>query len=192
MTAQKIPVLFAEKNSVYNKIPSVDIYDEERNALTYFGNSPIVAHPPCRLFSRLRKFSTAHPGEKYLAYHSVNLIRRNGGILEHPAYSSLWKEKGLPLGNLTDRWSGFTLSIDQHWFGHPCRKNTWLYIVGIPKNQLPVYPLNFQRIEFCINSSSSRSALAELPKSLRSSTPLLLAQYLVNLAFMIKEKKEAC
>jgi len=41
--------LFVLENSHYKgRLP--DCYDENRNALTYAGTNPVIAHPPCQLW----------------------------------------------------------------------------------------------------------------------------------------------
>src|SRR5208282_4230466 len=94
---EMISVLFAARNSVYKTIPGLDVWDEDRNALKWPGGNPGIFHPPCRLWSRwLRHFSTAPIAEKELALWSVEQVRANGGVLEHPACSLLWDEAQLP------------------------------------------------------------------------------------------------
>lgn len=41
-----VAVLFARSNSVYKSMPGCDVFDLERDARTYSGNSPVIAHPP--------------------------------------------------------------------------------------------------------------------------------------------------
>ena len=68
---------------------------------------------------------------------------KNGGILEHPKGSKLWKEAPLPMpGEPQDEYGGFTILIDQYHFGHVARKWTHLYIVGIDPNEVPPIPLS--------------------------------------------------
>ena len=184
-----IPILFTESNSFYKSLPGTDCYDIKRNALTFQGESAVIAHPPCRLFSRLRAFSTAPQSEKELAYFALSVIQQNGGILEHPANSILWKEKNLPFGNQIDEFGGFTLSVDQHWFGHPARKNTWLYIVGLSPGQLPNYSLKFDAIQFKQDKADNKSGKKEIPKKLRNATPPDFARWLLEIARLINEKK---
>jgi len=184
-----VPVLFTEEKSNYLSVPGASCWNKQRNALTYFGNHAVICHPPCRLFSKLKSFSTADESEKQLAYHALNLVRRNGGILEHPAGSSLWREKNLPLGSQVDQYCGFTISLNQFWFGHPAKKNTWLYICGISRSQVPALPLNFDRREFCVSAPNRNTNLTELPKALRNHTPILFARYLINLAILIESNK---
>jgi hypothetical protein len=88
----------------------------------------------------LSHMANPRPDEKQLAYFALAQVRLNGGILEHPAGSRLWKEAPLPLGDEVDEFGGFTIEIDQFDFGHVAHKNTKLYICGIAKDKLPPLP----------------------------------------------------
>jgi len=44
-----VAVLFARADSIYKSLPDCDVYDIERDARTYDGPWPVVAHPPCRV-----------------------------------------------------------------------------------------------------------------------------------------------
>lgn len=167
-------VLYARKNSIYKTLPNLDVYDEIRDARTFTGRLPIIAHPPCRLFGKLKHFSKAPIEEKQLAYHAVDLIRVNGGVLEHPSWSLLWFEKNLPLPGVIDSHGGFTLPILQSWFGHKCAKATWLYIKGINPNDLPPIPYKLGVPTERIGDSGSMLT--------REGTPLELALYLTSIA----------
>ena len=111
----------------------LDCWDIERNALNWAGGNPIVAHPPCRAWGQLSHFAKPREGEKELAIYSINQIRKYGGVLEHPRASKLWKEMNLPTGSQVDEFGGYTLCINQSWFGHRAEKKTLLYICGCPK-----------------------------------------------------------
>ncbi len=107
-----------------------DWYDERRDARTYAGPHPIVAHPPCGPWGRLRHLSKRD--DPQLALDAVEQVRRWGGVLEHPRRSLLWEARGLPPpGHLPDAWGGVTIAVDQVDFGHVARKATWLYVVGV-------------------------------------------------------------
>jgi hypothetical protein len=81
------------------------------------------------------------PDEKDLAWFALDKVRTNGGILEHPFGSRLWKEAKLPeMGQGYDEFGGFTLVIDQFDFGHVAHKKTKLYICGIKIEDLPELP----------------------------------------------------
>lgn len=137
-----IPVLFVHSKSNYKLDKEFDCYDEKRNALNYTGSSAVICHPPCRKFSRLRGLSQAPETEKQLAYFAVDLVRKNGGIVEHPHDSQLWKDKEVVKPGYTDQYGGFTICIDQSWFGYYTPKRTLLYIVGIKPKELPTYDFN--------------------------------------------------
>jgi hypothetical protein len=103
-------------------------YDEARDARTYDGPWPVVAHPPCGPWGRLRHMSCNQ--DPSLAPIAVEQVRRFGGVLEHPAYSLLWAHAGLPLpGELPDVFGGRTVAVDQCDWRHVARKPTWLYLV---------------------------------------------------------------
>lgn len=105
-------------------------YDAERDARAYKGELPIVAHPPCGPWGRLRHLS--RNDDPALAPLAIAQVRRVGGVLEHPATSLLWSSFGLPRpGDAIDAWGGQTIAVNQCDFGHVARKATWLYIVRV-------------------------------------------------------------
>lgn len=135
----RVAVLFAREGSVYHAFSTCDVYDQKRDARTFAGGMPIIAHPPCRTWGCLKAFSTAPAEEHALGPWAVAQIRRWGGVLEHPKGSSLFRECGIPRpGCLPDEWGGWTLEVDQFHWGHKARKRTWLYIVGT--RQIPMRP----------------------------------------------------
>lgn len=135
-----IAVLFARSDSAYKDYPEFDVYDIQRDARAYCKSYPVLAHPPCRAWGQLSHMANPREGEKQLAYLSLAQVRLNGGILEHPASSRLWKEANLPVGMFTDEFGGFTIEIDQWDFGHVAHKATKLYICGIDIKDLPAMP----------------------------------------------------
>ena len=178
-----VSVLFARSDSIYKKIKCCDVWDSERNALNYKGDLPVIAHPPCRLFSRLRAFSTAPISEKKLAYFAVDCVRCYGGVLEHPSGSLLFKEYSLPLNKEYDNFGGFTISVNQSWWQHPCTKKTLLYIKGCKRSDVPAFPLNFDLCSYCITSNKkNKKLLKECRKDDRDKTPYLFALWLIELA----------
>lgn len=154
-----IAILCVNAKSVYKKIQGVDCWDEKRDAYNYAGQSPIIAHPPCAQWSRLHHFAHKNEKEKGLALHCFKLIQKYGGILEHPAGSKFFKAVGV---------MHQVISIDQHWFGYPARKRTYLYF-----NQCkPVsFPLNFNAVEKKVNDMSG---------STRSKTTQVMAEWLIR------------
>lgn len=176
-----VAALYCEAGSVYNSLPFVDVYDQCRDARTYTGDSPVVAHPPCRLWSRMRAFSAAPVEEKDLAFHAIAQVRRCGGVLEHPVGSSLWSVAQLPAPGEGDA-HGFATVVDQQWFGHLARKRTLLYVCGVDWWRVPQMPMTLGEAQ-CVVSGRGR----QLPKRLRSSSPPDFARWLVAIARSARE-----
>lgn len=184
---RSVAALFVREDSIYKSFPGVDCYDAQRGALTFPGGMPIIAHPPCRTWGKLRQFSTLAPaGEHALAIWAVDQVRQWGGILEHPEGSSLWTEAGLPapLCGTRDYLSAgreYTLRVDQHWWGHQARKRTWLFICGIPLGRLPALPVVLGEPRYTVTGGRPWHKKGLSPGA-RDKTPLAFAQWLVDAA----------
>ncbi len=183
----KVAVLFARKDSHYKAIPGADVWDIDRDARNWPGGRSVVAHPPCRAWGRLRHMATAvKPPEKELALFAVRQVRVFGGVLEHPAGSTLWAEAGLPRPGRHDEFGGWTLPIVQSWWGHKADKATWLYIVGCAPVDVPTLPFRLGRATHVVASNSYAKGhplwRPEITKAEREHTPPQLAAWLVDLA----------
>lgn len=133
-----IAALYVERGGTYFKRSDVDPWDKERDAKNYAGPWPVVAHPPCGAWGNLRHLYTGE--DATLAPIAVEQVRRWGGVLEHPRASKLWSFAALPMpGEPADRFGGYTVEVRQVDWGHPARKPTWLYIVGVSPAEL-VFP----------------------------------------------------
>lgn len=168
-----VAVLFARSRSIYKSIPGCDVFDLARDARTYAGSAPVIAHPPCRGWGRLRQFAQVRPDEKELAIFALDQVRRCGGVLEHPWASTLWIHAGLPGPGRLDEYGGFTMGVLQGDFGHAAPKATWLYICGLLPDEIPA-PL------FELGENTGR--IANMSKASRESTPLPFAHWLIELA----------
>lgn len=178
-----VAVLFARADSIYKTLPSCDVFDLARDARNYCGELPVVAHPPCRAWGRLRTFAKPRPDEKALVFFAIDNVRRCGGVLEHPASSSLWTTSGLPLpGQGFDDFGGWSLEVPQKRWGHLAEKNTWLYICGVRPSELPAIPLILGDASHVVASSKKTGGRPELPRYMREATPLAFATWLVDLA----------
>jgi len=173
-------VLFARVDSNYKDFPC-DVWDIERDALRWPGGCPIVAHPPCRAWGRLRTFAKPRPGEKDLARWAVKMVRIWGGVLEHPAQSTLWADQGLPKQGTVDLYGGWTMAAPQRWWGHKAEKSTWFYIVGCKPGELPPIPFNLGYATHVVQSSK-KNHLPHISKTEREHTPPDLAKWLIDLA----------
>ena len=181
-----VAVLFVAKQSIYKLPPlrgRVDAWDENRDARRFRGGMPVIAHPPCRLWSELSHMSTAPSEEKQLAIFALDRVRMCGGVLEHPYKSKLWKYCGLPLpGSGQDEWGGFTIEVDQFHWGHKARKRTWLYIAGIGPGDVPVMPKRAGEPTHVVTTSNGNTKKPEVQRWERSATPPYFATWLYELA----------
>lgn len=131
----RIAILCACKDSTYFDIQSdnysLDIYTALRPVKLFNDNCPVIAHPPCAQWSRLKNSARIDLVEKQLAYDCWKLVRRNGGILEHPNGSQFMRE-----------FVGYSncQRIHQSDFGFAAKKDTLLYLnkVKLQPAQLPV------------------------------------------------------
>jgi len=177
-----VAVLFARADSIYKTLP-VDVWDEARDARGWPGGSPLVAHPPCRMWGRLRQFANGGHDEKMLAVGAVAHVRKYGGVLEHPAESTLWAHCGLPRpGRFPDSFGGWSMAVDQFLFGHRAEKSTWLYVVGCEPDDLPYMPIRGGRPTHCVRPTKSYPRLPSITKREREATPPAFAAWLVELA----------
>jgi len=113
-------------------LPGLDLWTAERNTYNFAGSNPVIAHPPCAQWSRMKSFARSNQHEKDLAVFCWEAVMRNGGIFEHPAGSSFFSFIGANRDHL--------FSVDQHWWNFPCRKRTYLYF---NRCEPGIYPLNF-------------------------------------------------
>lgn len=180
-----VAILFARQDSNYKAMAGCDVYDIDRDARTFAGGMPVVAHPPCRAWASLRHHAKPRDGEKDLAFFAIDAVRTNGGVLEHPWLSTLWSVAGLPESGSIDQWGGWTLPIDQNWFGHRARKRTRLYIVGVTPRQIPEIPIVLGEATHTVGLWSGRDRSRCRPSIAKweyENTPPALAEWLVELA----------
>lgn len=188
-----VAVLFARADSVYKTMPGCDVFDIDRDARTWQGGSPVVAHPPCRAWGRLRAFAKPRADEKDLARWAVAQVRQWGGAVEHPECSQLWPDQNLPAPEQRDEFGGWTLPIHQWWFGHRAQKRTLLYIVGCEPRDVPEFPMRLGVSDCRIRLDKRRADGSHIRKgdpdyqpvlgdAEREHTPPALAAWLVELA----------
>lgn len=124
-----VAALYVETDGVYFGLPDVDPWDVTRDARLYAGPHPVVAHPPCGPWGRLKFLCTKQ--DPSCGPRAVEQVRTFGGVLEHPKDSALWHRCEMPRpGELPDAWGGRSYYVEQVSWGHTCVKPTWLYVVG--------------------------------------------------------------
>jgi len=180
-----VAILFARSDSIYKTLPDCDVWDEARDARNWTGGASVVAHPPCRLWGKLRQFAKAADpeAERRLAMMAVMAVQAFGGVLEHPAESTLWAHMGLPLpGRAPDNFGGWTAEIRQCDWGHKAEKPTWFYIVGCHPDDLPPLPPRSEPTGVIKPQRGVPRTLKIVTKAEREATPEPLARWLVELA----------
>lgn len=177
MRPRTVAILCAASGGVYCGMEGVDVYTPERDARTFPGGVPIVAHPPCRGWSAfLRNQAKPVEGELELGLWCAAQLREWGGVLEHPAHSRLWDAAGIPKPG--DRSAGpvWSMEVWQNWWGYPVRKTTWLAFAGIGRDDLPDVPFSLR------NTRGDAERFQRLCQRKRSATSPKFAEWLVEVA----------
>lgn len=199
---RKVAALFVQKGGIYSQLEGVDPWDIERDARTYTGLSPVVAHPPCQLwvnFAALnyKRWGGEHnrPGNDGGCFEAaLTWVQTWGGVLEHPASSNAWPTFGLtrPSGVGWSRchysdilfhgqaagMSAWVCEVWQSAYGHPARKKTWLYYAGFE----PPFELRWDRLPGTHQVGWFDRIKPTLGKKAASATPPAFAEELVRLA----------
>jgi hypothetical protein len=141
----RVAALFVLPDGPYAGRPDVDVWDEVRDARTYSGPHPVVAHPPCQRWGNLwwsaqnaRGPSAPGLGEDGGCFESaLAAVRRWGGVLEHPERSRAFEAFSLGQPRRGSGWQaslfgGWICVVDQGRYGHRARKRSWLYLNGTP------------------------------------------------------------
>lgn len=200
-----IAALYVAKGGCYFGLPNVDPWDAERDARSYDGPFPVVAHPPCERWGRYFGGSpTTWPrkikGDDGGCFaHALAAVRRWGGVLEHPEASSAWAQYRLvapPYGgpwvpaDWIDGHSGWTCCVEQGAYGHRARKATWLYAHGVelPTLRWGAAEGDFVRLDDGFHSAEERAravktgACQRLSKRQRAATPIEFRDLLISMA----------
>lgn len=162
---QPIAALYVATDGPYYGLPGVDPWNEARDARTYAGTYPVVAHPPCQRWGKFWRGQPANIAKGKVEKLgddggcfglALGAVRRFGGVLEHPEGSRAWEYFGLAKPPRDGGWIkaddfGWTCRVEQGQYGHWCPKPTWLYAVGtdLPELRWGVHPVtdeDFRRI----------------------------------------------
>lgn len=200
-----IAALYVQRGGCYFGLPDVDPWDESRDARRYCGPWPVVAHPPCQRWGKYWGGSpTQWPrlvkGDDGGCFASaLAVVRRWGGVLEHPEASAAWEAHGLlaPPRNggwiAADRFFGFsvwTCCVEQGAYGHLARKATWLYAhsVALPSLRWGRAAGTFMRLDDGFHTAEERrraiktGICQQLSKRQRAATPIEFRELLLSIA----------
>jgi len=141
----RVAALFVASGGCYFGLPDVDPWDQARDARTYAGPWPVVAHPPCERWGRYwfggpsAKVRRVKGDDGGCFAAALAAVRRWGGVLEHPESSAAWSAFDLnppPWGGAwvsADFQGGWTCRVDQGNYGHRAKKATWLYACRVTR-----------------------------------------------------------
>ena len=198
-----IAALFVETNGIYFGLPEVDPWDVRRDARTYAGPHPVVAHPPCARWGRYWGGAPWQTERKKLGDDdgcfaaAIEAVRAFGGVLEHPEGSHAWRRFGIASPPRDGGWvsaglftGGWTCCVEQGWYGHRARKATWLYAYGVEPRALKwgSAPGDFVRLDEGFHSIEERKraiktgACQRLSARQRAATPPAFRDLLIEIA----------
>lgn len=147
-----IAAIYVAEDGPYANAEGIDAWGVTRDARTYAGSLPVVAHPPCERWGRFAEGSPTAKGKFKLGddggcfAHAIATVRRVGGVIEHPQGSHAFRQFDMPIPKgkgwtPSDIHGGRSCYIDQGAYGHPAKKPTWLYAV------LPTFPeMRWERV----------------------------------------------
>lgn len=209
-----IAALYVATDGVYFGLPNVDPWDQARDARTYAGPHPVVAHPPCERWGRYwsggpsarKRRIKGDDGGAFAA--ALAAVRKWGGVLEHPEASGAWRAFGLSPPPRCGGWipadhilgyCGWTCCVEQGHYGHRARKATWLYAHGVdlPSLKWGNAPGDFVRLEEGFHSKEERAraiktgACQRLSKRQRAATPIEFRDVLLSIAMAAKARAAA-
>ncbi len=188
-----VAALYVMPDGPYAGLADVEVWDEARDARGYSGPHPVVAHPPCARWGRWWwADGSEEPGnDGGLFAHALDMVRRYGGVLEHPAASYAWKAYGLPKPPRSGGWQaglfgGYACHVYQRNYGHRAAKGTWLYYVGPPPPEFVWGPGPEPEAYLCAPGRSAvhpgRADVAIIDPKEAKATPPAFRDVLLNLA----------
>lgn len=209
----KVAALFVATGGVYFNRPDVEPYDIARDARTYDGPWPVVAHPPCERYGRYwsggpsAKVRRVKGDDNGCFASALASVRKWGGVLEHPEASHAWRMFDIAAPPKSGGWiragvhvEGWTCCVEQGHYGHKARKATWLYYVGdAPPPTMPwgSAPGDFVRLDEGFHSPEERrraiktGAVQRLSKRQRAATPPAFADVLIAIARTARADRSA-
>lgn len=188
-----VVALFVDAVGVYPQLlPAHQCWDAARDARTYAGPHPVVAHPPCHLWVNMAAVNWKRYGRQRPAWYpdgndggcfaaALRSVQAYGGVLEHPAGTHAWAEYGLtrPGVGWTPHVAGsWVCEVWQSAYGHRARKRTWLLYCG----KRPPFDLDWRREPGTAQVGWFDRNKPTLSKREASATPEPFARELIRLA----------
>lgn len=168
---KRVAILCARGDSVYKSLPGCDVFDLVRDAWTFKGGMPVIAHPPCRLWGNFSQWvvgsDEVFAGEIALGMWCVRQVERWGGVVEQPYPGRLFEACGVRS----------SVVVDQMWFGHRAVKRTSLFAVDC---RFPRPSFRLRKDEGRCACGVARGSVEWLCKRDRESSPLEFAEFLLS------------
>ena len=195
---RQVAALFVAPRGPYTHVEAVEVWPESRDARTYSGPWPVVAHPPCARWTAYTFFARGgikqhraigDDGGCFEA--ALAAVRTWGGVLEHPRYSRAWAAFGIQRPPRGGGWhrlvcGGWTCEVWQGRYGGRVPKPTWLYYAspaGVPPAPLDWAVATEREAMFStFHRNDRRSGLTLMSKEQRSRTPDRFRDVLIALA----------
>lgn len=204
---ETVAALYVQADGIYSKDFGVNIKVwalPHKDARTYAGPHPVVAHPPCQRWGRFATGAFKHKGKYKLGDDggcfeaALSAVRKYGGVLEHPANSKAWKHFGIKhppkqpgVWIKADEHGGYTCLVYQGNYGHQAIKPTWLYAVPGDNNEGGLHYIHKQEkpeVSIAGKSPSARKRaekegnMTVLSVKDREATPQKFAEALLDIA----------
>jgi hypothetical protein len=192
MTTRTVAALYVDPDGPYPRMPDVEWWDQKRDARTYPGPHPVVAHPPCARWCALARLNESLHGHKVgddggCFAAALRAVRAFGGVLEHPRASLAWARHDLaypPRFGWQRRFDGtWVCEVRQSAYAHKARKATWLYYVGGTE---PPAPADWRDLPGTHYVGGAPPDSKTIKPALRNKdsihSPIAFAEYLVALA----------
>ncbi len=209
-----VAALYVEDGGHYFGVRGVRPWAQERDARRYPGPHPVIAHPPCARWSMLATIVQHTHGHKLgddggCFQSALDAVRRWGGVLEHPLGSHAWRHHGIEKPPPSGGWvpagdgMGWTCSVDQHFYGHPARKRTWLYAAHTDLPMLRWGAIDPDDAPFMVHSPSTRRPGSEANRTVNkkvrevnivrgadaSRTPAAFMDVLIDMARSVNRRR---
>lgn len=132
----KVAALYVQPGGVYYGLEDVEPWGlPDKDARDYVGPWPVVAHPPCKRWSKIAAVHGVRNGQDDGCFESaLHAVESFGGVIEHPAGSMAWEWFGIrspgQMGWQKTIRGGWTCQVEQGNYGHDAPKSTWLYYYG--------------------------------------------------------------
>lgn len=207
-----VDALYIDPKGPYPRLLGAErCWDEVRDARTYAGPGPVVAHPPCQRWGRYWAGGPSARVKQTLGDDNgcfeaaLAAVRQYGGVLEHPEASHAFARYGLDQPKWRAGWQpagdglGHVCCVAQRHYGHRARKLTWLYAVSaapLPQLNWAIPEPSIARLDAGFHSSEERRRAVKtgvcrrLSKHQRLATPEEFALVLINIAAHAAEKQE--